>query len=519
MFAELLLAVLLISAGPITVEGIYPNPTTPEDRGEFVLLDVPANATTAGLALTDGEDTIPLAGLEKSGLVAVALDPGPAAALTDANIYRTDSFLALSNAGEQIRLIRAAGSTSVRFPDAPEGELYRNGSFEPPARSSFDPLDSRNVTVRATVLPDRPGPLQSPFETAENRILLAGYTITDPAVTAALIAAHRRNVTVRVLIEGGPVGGMPETEVDQLLRLRAAGIPVSVMGTDHARYRYQHAKYAVVDGRAVVTSENWEPGGTGGHGSRGWAVVLEDPRVAADLSRIFRVDTGFIDTPPWTVNRSIDTVAADLDTRHYSSRFGSLTARAERVTVFAAPDNAGPAVAAMLANATTSIRVQQVSIQRPGRLLNATLAAAERGVRVRILVSGAWYVERENRAFAAAIRARAVNDSLPIEVRVAEPRSRYEKIHNKGVIVDGETVLVGSLNWNANARTENREIAVRIDDPAVATYFGRVFRADWRGAAWRVPWGLLAVAGLVVALGVRYAASIAAFEPTDSRSY
>ena len=247
--------------------------------------------------------------------------------------------------------------------------------------------------------------------------------------------------------------------------------------------------------------------------------VLEDPRVAADLARIFQADTGFRDTPAWTRNRSEDPVAEEPAAERFPTRFGTHTARAERVTVLVAPDNAGEAVADMLGTATESVQIQQVSIERPGRLLNATVAAAERGVSVEMLVSGAWYVERENRAFAAALRQRAENDSLPIEVRVAEPRSRFEKVHTKGVIVDGESVLVGSLNWNANARTENREVAVRIEDPGTAAYFQRVFRADWRGAAWRVPWGTLAVAGLVVCLGIGYAASIATFETRGSRSY
>ena len=58
-----------------------------------------------------------------------------------------------------------------------------------------------------------------------------------------------------------------------------------------------------------------------------------------------------------------------------------------------------------------------------------------------------------------------------------------EKIHNKGVIVDGERVLVSSINWNSNSPNFNREAGVIIDHPGVARYFLEVFDDDWNPLA------------------------------------
>ncbi|MDR5656991.1 phospholipase D-like domain-containing protein [Halodesulfurarchaeum sp. HSR-GB] len=512
MLAELLVITLLATAGPVTIDGVYPNPTTDGDRGEFVILSVPENTTPQNLELTDGEDTIDLSGIEANGRVVVTADPGPASNLTDLPIHETDSFLSLSNGGEWVTLRGETSASNLTYPRAPEGELYRNGRFEPIARSNFRPMTTRNVSVTTTVLPDDPTPLTRAIDSAGDRILLAGYTFTDPSVTDALISAHRRNVTVRALIEGGPVGGISGPQMTQLDRLHAAGVPIAVMGTDRARYRYQHAKYAVVDDRAVVTSENWKPGGTGGNGSRGWAAVMHDPKVAADLARIFRADTAFVDTRSWAESRPTEPVEGGMDTTRYPTRFPAQSSQAEQVTVLTAPDNAAGAVRGMLANATESIRIQQVSIDPSTPLLNESIAAARRGVSVRILLSGAWYAESENRALARSLRDRAEREDLPLTVRLAEPRSRYEHVHAKSVIVDGESVLLGSLNWNPNALRENREVAVRIDDPKAGTYFERVFRADWRGAAWRLPWGVLFGASVILFLGLAAARSFADFE-------
>jgi len=53
---------------------------------------------------------------------------------------------------------------------------------------------------------------------------------------------------------------------------------------------------------------------------------------------------------------------------------------------------------------------------------------------------------------AAVIAGIARREGLPLEVRVGYPcRSGVRCIHNKGVIADGERVLVSSINWNENS--------------------------------------------------------------------
>ena len=62
----------------------------------------------------------------------------------------------------------------------------------------------------------------------------------------------------------------------------------------HEPYRYDHAKYVVIDDRAVlVTSENFGHTGfpsTGETGNRGWGVVMEEPRLAAYFGDLYQTD-------------------------------------------------------------------------------------------------------------------------------------------------------------------------------------------------------------------------------------
>lgn len=88
-----------------------------------------------------------------------------------------------------------------------------------------------------------------------------------------------------------------------------------------------------------------------------------------------------------------------------------------------------------------------------------------------------WYDENDNKALAEELREKA-DDSL--EVRLAEDTDRFGKIHAKGIVAD-DTAIVGSLNWNNNSATNNREVAVAIEDEAVADYYAKVFASDWDG--------------------------------------
>jgi hypothetical protein len=58
-------------------------------------------------------------------------------------------------------------------------------------------------------------------------------------------------VTVRVLVEGGPVGGVSRRSAGLLDRFTEAGVEVRVVSGPHARYQFHHAKYAVVGDRAL----------------------------------------------------------------------------------------------------------------------------------------------------------------------------------------------------------------------------------------------------------------------------
>jgi phosphatidylserine/phosphatidylglycerophosphate/cardiolipin synthase-like enzyme len=480
-----------------------PNPVADGDAGEFVVLDVPA-ASTANWTLGDGERVVSLPDDRPASRIAVSDDPPATRRLADAPVLAV-AHLSLANGGERLRLRRnGTVVATLTYRDAPEGERFvRTDDGYRWRPVGYQP---RNVTrhgpasVTGFVLPDDP---TVPIETlrgADQRLFLAGYTFTSERVADALVAAERRGVDVRVLVDAAPVGGRTIRGADTLDRLAAAGVDVAVLGGPRARFDYHHPKYAVVDDRALVLTENWKPAGVGGRGSRGWGARVASRSLANDLADLFRADSGWEDAIPWRQYRRGRTFESGQSAAgSYPSRFEPSETTAADVRVLTAPGNAGPALVGVIDRAENRVDVIQPTVGgRDEPLLRATVRAAERGVDVRILLSGAWYVAEENAALTEWLNGVAERRDLPLTARVADAEGRFEKIHAKGVVAD-DVVVVGSLNWNANARTENREVALAIRSASLASYFREAFVADWRGGGGgRTTW--LVVAGALAAL-------------------
>ncbi|WP_251330159.1 phospholipase D-like domain-containing protein [Haloplanus pelagicus] len=498
-------AVAAPADGTPALVAAVPNPVADGDTGEFVVVRIP-ESSTANWTLGDGETTIELPADRPGGRIAVTADPNATRRLTDTPILAVPR-LSLSNEGERLRLRRAGVVVDrLAYRDAPSGERLVDGSdgrrWQP---VGFQPRDVRShgrAPVTGFLLPDSPGVPVETLRDARRRILLAGYTFTSDRIADALVAAERRGVAVRVLVDGDPVGGRSARGAATLDRLAEAGIEVAVLGGPRARFEYHHPKYAVVDDRALVTSENWKPSGVGGRSSRGWGVVVDSRAVADDLAGLFRADAGWHDAIPWRRyrrGRSFD--PGRPANGSYPSRFDPATATGT-VRVLTAPGNAESAVVEVIDTADERVDVIQPSIgRRDGPLLRATVRAAARGVRVRVLLSGAWYVAEENAALVEWLNGVAERRGLPLSARVAEPRGRFEKIHTKGVVAD-DVVVVGSLNWNANAVSDNREVAVAVRSDELAAYFREAFAADWERGVGRGTWVLVAgaAAALVLAL-------------------
>ncbi|MGZ3441605.1 MAG: phospholipase D-like domain-containing protein, partial [Polyangia bacterium] len=133
---------------------------------------------------------------------------------------------------------------------------------------------------------------------------------------------------------------------------------------------------------------------------------------------------------------------------------------------------------AMIAGARRTIDLAEfyVTSQPSSRLepvIDALVAAADRGVRVRLLVD-AGFAKHE-----AATLAR-LEATGKLAVRRFDMHARAGGIlHAKYFVVDGSDAYLGSQNFDWRSLTHIQELGVRLRSPALAGALADLFETDW----------------------------------------
>ena len=303
------------------------------------------------------------------------------------------------------------------------------------------PLPGDTPDVPATALPvtgvfiepgDGRAPLLHELRAARQSIDLEVYIVTDDVILQELEDAQRRGVDVRVILEEQPFGGGGGQE-EILARLKSAGIAVR---WGNPVFRFTHIKMIVID-EAVAIIMNQNLTQSAFTTNREFGVVTNRADAVQAAAAIFAAD--------WTTGVEPDP--------------GPLVV---------SPTNARDQLLALVDGARVSLDLYAEVLRDP-QMLDALAAAAERGVRVRIIVS-------PSADFAAEVAALAASG---VAIRLSS--SLY--IHAKLIVADGERAFVGSQNLSATSLDQNRELGIVVDDPVNLSRLTRTFAIDFRAAS------------------------------------
>ncbi len=398
--------------------------------------------------------------------------------------------------------------------------------------SRFQPVAWREAArLEVAVAPDAlHGFLRRHIDAAQLTLDVFAYTIDNPDLAEAVAARAAAGVQVRVLLDGDPAGGVDLSARWCAARMAASGASVYWMdaaGGIGARYRNAHAKLYLVDERvAIVSTENPGLGAApyddlldGTLGRRGAAVAVRAPTAVSWIA-------GLIDS---------DLDEAHTDIRPYQARD---PVRGEPAPDFAPPRGGGGAgytpvapipwtgdgtfafegisspenslhpnagLFGLLKRAGSGARVDVAQLYEqatwgsgamegpwPNPRLEAYVAAARRGARVRILLDSHFddpAGENSNRAAATWLNRLAAQEGLDLSARRGDPTGGG--IHAKIVLVrlagsrGASWVHIGSLNGSETSSKANREVAIQIEGAGLHGYLAAVFGYDWAASAFR----------------------------------
>lgn len=368
-------------------------------------------------------------------------------------------------------------------------------------QSSFSPNKYHaNVTITPFISPDTSFSVISNFlQNTHSEILLSVYEFTSNELASILIDALQRNVTLNMFVEGSPVGGMSQKQSYLLHRLHHHGASIHILQGSQAdriyrRYRFVHAKYMVLDEETVlIHSGNFGPTGVPSvtsFGNREWGIALKNETIAGFYASVFhddwnidREDTFVFSSDPLFENNTYF-----LPEESYFGRYQPIMNQSLSFTLTAniqpvlSPDNSYTQITTLLSQAEESIYIQQLYIYpqwttTENPIIPLLIEKAEQGVDIRIILNyNPWYDSTNVRNNIT----KNLLESHGIQVKYYFTNwSIFRNMHNKGAVIDNTSVLISSINWNENSILNNREIAVIITHPEIASIYATVFLSDW----------------------------------------
>jgi len=338
----------------------------------------------------------------------------------------------------------------------------------------------------------------SELRNASSSILINMYEFTNNQLCNELMDLLRRNISVKILLEKNPVGGIDDAEWVILHRLSYAGADINFIIQDtskniYNRYPFNHAKYVLIDNKTtIVESCNFATYGipiNPTFGNREWGIIIHDKIIASFFHSLFNTDcnSSRLDIESYDRNTTIlpdqcyienDYISYDLENVFLKETL-NVTAK---ITPIISPDTSLELLLHLIDTAKESIYIQQLYIytnwtDRTSPLVSHLIEKANQGLEIKIIMNYNPIFQDTN------IKCNYTKNLLKIygmKVKfIYTNDSKFSNVHNKGMIIDNETVLISSINWNENSIMRNRETGVIIQSKEVAQYYLDVFFYDW----------------------------------------
>jgi phosphatidylserine/phosphatidylglycerophosphate/cardiolipin synthase-like enzyme len=290
------------------------------------------------------------------------------------------------------------------------------------------------------------GPIVNAIHAATSTIDLEVYEMNDTNAQQALIAAQKRGVKVRVMLEPKTVGSNTFKQVSALLAQNGIDVKPTPPQFDSS-HNVDHAKFMVIDNRTLLFGTgNLDPDGLGEgtkYNNRDFWTVDTRTQPVQEAAQLFNYD--------WNRQQTDPSMFPDL---------------------VVTPDNADPKILALIDGAKQRLLVYNQELFDP-TLNQHILDAKKRGVDVKVLAGNPAKFFGEHGKDKNAL---AVQQFMAAGIPAKELNSLY--VHAKGIVADNK-VYLGSQNFSTGGLQANREFGEINDDKALADQVAASFAKDW----------------------------------------
>jgi phosphatidylserine/phosphatidylglycerophosphate/cardiolipin synthase-like enzyme len=299
-------------------------------------------------------------------------------------------------------------------------------------------MSSRSLVI----LPDDSAqPILDAISGARKSLRIKMFVFSDQEMLNAVIAAQKRGVGVRVMLNPARRSGESDNE-ETRTKLEAAGVKVLDSNPD---FDLTHEKSMVVDEtQAFVKSLNWASENF--TETRDYAVVTSHAHEVKEITECFEAD--------WS-----------------RQKFDP----GEQAHLIWCPTSGRDRLAQFIDNADHTLFVQNERYQ-DAVIIERLVRAARRGVKVHVMARPPHTLKKEK--LIEGVGGLRILDDVGIKIH----KLKHLKLHAKMILADGVRGIVGSINLAPGSFDSRRELAIEVRDDDVVERLHKVAHHDWENS-------------------------------------
>ncbi|CAN5220875.1 hypothetical protein BH11BAC6_BH11BAC6_03770 [soil metagenome] len=292
------------------------------------------------------------------------------------------------------------------------------------------------------VLPDDTGSaIIEAIDGAKKSLLIKMFLFSDPDLINAVIAAKKRGVSVKVMLNPARRNGEEENE-NTRKTLEDAGIEVR---DSNPAFILTHEKSMVVDKNiAFVKSLNWDTKNL--TETRDYAIITSHPNEVEEIILCF-----------------------DADWHRKAFEPG------ENAKLIWCSVNGRARIAHFIDEAQHTLFVQNERFQDMV-IIERIVRAASRGVKVHVMARPPHTLKVEK--LVEGVGGLRIMDDVGIKIH----KLKHLKLHGKMLLADGCRAIIGSINLTPGSFDHRRELAIEVHDPAVIERLQQIAHHDWKNS-------------------------------------
>jgi len=285
---------------------------------------------------------------------------------------------------------------------------------------------------------DTSKPILDAISNAKKSIRIKMFVFSDPDLIQAVIAAKKKELDVRVMLNPARRNGEEENGETRKL-LEEAGIEVKDSNPD---FGLTHEKSMTVDDEVTfVKSLNWETKNL-------------------TITRDYAVVTSI----PDEVTEAIEGFEADWNRQKFEP--------GEKALLIWCRGNGRERIARFIDNARHSLFLQNERYQDPV-IIERLVRAAARGVKIHLMAKPPHSLKKEK--IIEGVGGLRILDDVGIKIR----KLKHLKLHGKILVADGARAIVGSINLAPGSFDDRRELAIEVNDEEIIDRLHEILKFDW----------------------------------------